>query len=117
MEDLRLIIIELKVICSEFLKDASHDMILDCSTRIFNSQQINSNRDYRNEENQRPQNSQHKNGGESLLATQKQIYFLKARGFDGDYVTLTKEEAKKLISQYKKEEDSSKNRDFQDDAI
>lgn len=87
MEDLKHIIIEMKKICLEQGLKPSDDMVLDCSTRIFNSP--------------RHQSDSYEPPVEK--ATSKQIWFLKKNGYEGDYENMTKAEASHFINEIKKE--------------
>lgn len=94
MQDLIDIIKTIKKI--EGLK-ASDDMVLDCSTRIFISQNISRDR---HPEKQQEQTQQ----GE--LATSKQIGLLRRLKYDLDYNNLTKAEAFQLIKAHKAKEEA-----------
>jgi hypothetical protein len=87
MENLRSIIKEVTKICYEELGEGvSADMILDCSTRIFNNPSFNANNIVQDEPEP---------------ATEKQIYFLKKAGRQVPS-GLTKREASKIIEELKR---------------
>ena len=72
-----------------FDKSLSADMVLDCSTRIFNSSNIKTGKE--SEKN-----------SDQPRATEKQQNFLYGLGYDGDASKLSIQEAKHLIEELKK---------------
>jgi hypothetical protein len=95
MEDLKDIIREITKYKTELgLKNISDDMILDCSTRIFNNQNINKSK---------KENIEKMNENKSFIpATEKQKFALKEHNFKGDISKISKEEARQIISEYYK---------------
>jgi hypothetical protein len=89
MEELKNIIKEIQSYKNSLsLNNLSDDMILDCSVRIFNSQNIESN--HTKKESQTNQ---------EILATPKQINLLKKLKYKGDFSQITKKEASALIDE------------------
>lgn len=76
------------------LSKVSHDMILDCATRIFNSENINQEKAPKEFDNK---------------PTQKQVNFLKGKKYDIP-VDMTFEEAKTVIGEIINNEQKNKNK-------
>jgi hypothetical protein len=90
MEELKNIIREIQSYKNSLsLNNLSDDMILDCSVRIFNSQNIESNHNPKKESQT----------NQEILATAKQINLLKKLKYKGDISTITKKEASALIDE------------------
>jgi hypothetical protein len=85
MEELKNIIKEIQSYKKLFGMNISDDMILDCSTRIFNSGNI--------------KNDSIKKESKEEKATEKQIGLLRKLKYPGDTSKLTKREASKLIDE------------------
>jgi len=106
MEDLQNIIKELIEVRKNLkLTKLSDDIILDCSTRIFISQNIQREKE-QHQQGQYPKKEftgQLKNPNEP--ATSKQIYLLKKLGFTEDTSKITKIEASQLIKEAKEKQE------------
>ena len=76
-----------------FDKTLSADIVLDCSTRIYNSKNIQSDKVNRDDNSDQPR------------ATDKQIDYLYGLGYDGDASKLSIQEAKALIEELKKKKE------------
>lgn len=86
MEELKDIIKEIQSYKTKLnLRNISDDIILDCSVRIFNSNNIKSKKEDKPNQN---------------LATEKQKSLLKKFKYSGDISNLTKKEASVLIDEY-----------------
>ncbi len=95
MEDLKDTIKEIKTYEKELgLKSLTDDMILDCSTRIFISNNINSEKS--------KQHALKKDKTE--MVSDRQLWKLNQLGYDGDTSNLTKREAITLIKELNERE-------------
>jgi hypothetical protein len=90
MEELKNIIREIQSYKNSLsLNNLSDDIILDCSVRIFNSQNIESNHNTKKESQT----------NQEILATPKQVNLLKKLRYKGDFSNITKKEASALIDE------------------
>lgn len=92
MEELKFIIKEIQSYKTNLnLKNLSDDMILDCSVRIFNSNNIESKKE--NKSDKKPN---------IIPATEKQKKLLRKLKYDGDLDSLSVKEASMLIDKLMK---------------
>lgn len=102
MEKLKEIVKEILEIRDEFkLKKLKEDTILDCATRIFNSQNIQIGKE------KTPEKSSKEKSNE--LLTEKQRNFLIREKYQGDIESLSKMEASALIDEYIKSQKGGEN--------
>jgi hypothetical protein len=90
---------QLKVIFNEIKswdKSISSDIAIDCSTRIYNSKNIESKKEYKS--------SERKDDDDQPRSTDKQQNYLYGLGYDGDASKLSIQEAKHLIEALKKKQ-------------